>query len=74
MVKILRLLRVIKVMKKNKLIFKIQRYLRVSAAITRMIQGLLTAVMVTHLFACFWFLAAKLNNLGPETWVWRLGL
>jgi len=72
--KLLKLLKIIKVLKKNKSIFKIFRILTPSPAITRMVQGLFSAILATHLFACFWFLAAKLNNLGPETWVWRLGI
>lgn len=35
---------------------------------------MITAVLVTHVFACFWYLCANLEDLGPETWVARKGL
>lgn len=44
------------------------------AAILRMIQGLISAVLVTHIFACFWFLCAKFEDLGPMTWVYSKDL
>jgi len=74
MVKMLRLLRVFKALGKNKFAHQIKRTLRISSAIQRLITGILTAILATHLFACFWFLCAKLNDLGPETWVWRVGI
>lgn len=35
---------------------------------------MVTAVLLTHIFACFWFLTAKFNNFSDDTWVARLGL
>ena len=29
------------------------------------------AVVITHLFACFWFLTAKFDDFNPNTWVVR---
>jgi hypothetical protein len=71
MIKIFRLLRVIKLARKNKYIARFTRKFKMNAAISRAIQGLVSAIMVTHIFACFWFMAAKVNNLGKDTWVWR---
>ena len=39
-----------------------------------MIQGMITAVLLTHIFACFWFLTAKFNNFSDDTWVARIGI
>jgi hypothetical protein len=64
MIKILRLLRVIKLAKKNKYFSRITRKFKMNAAISRAIQGLVSAILVTHIFACLWFMSAKLNNLG----------
>jgi hypothetical protein len=30
--------------------------------------------MITHVFACLWFLTSKFNDFHPDTWVARLGL
>ena len=35
-----------------------------NAAIMRLVQGVVTAVMVTHIFACVWFLSAKIIDFG----------
>lgn len=48
--------------------------LKLSSAITRMIYAVATGLLLTHVFACFWFLAAKFDNFGPESWVSRKGL
>ena len=39
-----------------------------------MIQGMITAVLLTHIFACFWYLTAKFDNFQDDTWVARLGI
>lgn len=45
-----------------------------NAAISRMIFTLVFAFFSVHLISCFWFLAAKFDDLNPDTWVARLGL
>ena len=74
MAKIVRLFKFVKLAKKSKFIQRIARALKMNAAILRMIQGMVTAVGVTHIFACFWFLTAKFQDLGPGTWVYRLDI
>ena len=32
------------------------------------------ALFFAHLVACFWFLFAKLNDFGPDTWVAKRGI
>ena len=39
-----------------------------------MVQGMLATVIITHLFACFWFLTSKINDYDPDTWVYRMKL
>lgn len=36
-----------------------------------MITGIIVTLVVTHLFACFWFLTAKIMEYDPDTWVYR---
>ena len=45
-----------------------------NAAIVRMITGMLTSILMTHLFACFFFLSAKFDDFSPDTWVYKLNL
>ena len=40
----------------------------------RMVQGVCTALLFTHIFACIWFLSAKFDEFGEDTWVTRKGL
>jgi hypothetical protein len=48
--------------------------LKMNAAIVRMIQGMVSALVITHIFACFFFLTSKIDEFSPSTWVWRKGL
>ena len=74
MTKLMRLFKVIKSAKRIKWVQKILKSIKVNSAIQRMIQGMITPVLLTHIFACFWFLTAKFHNFSDETWVARLGL
>ena len=74
MVRILRIIKIIKVAKKSKILQKLTRAFKMKAAMLRMIQGLISAVLITHIFACFWFLCAKFEDLGPNTWVYSKGI
>ena len=33
---------------------------------------MIVTLLLSHLVSCFWYLLAKLDDLGPETWVYRL--
>jgi hypothetical protein len=74
MIRILRVVKLLKIVRKNKILQRVARALKMKAAIMRMVQGLISAVLVTHIFACFWYLCAKFDNLGPDTWVYHKGL
>ena len=74
MTKLLRLLRMLKTAKKNKYMRKIFQFLNTTPAISRQIRFSFTAILLTHIFACFWFLSAKFMNFHPDTWVYREGL
>ena len=43
-------------------------------AISRLISFILAALILTHVFACLWFLTAKFAEFSPDTWVTRKGL
>jgi hypothetical protein len=75
-----RFLKIMKVLKSIKILHHYRWYqrtmnrLKMNGGIVRMIQGCIATVVITHLFACFWFLTAKVSDFGPETWVARKGL
>jgi len=70
----MRLVKILKAAKKIKLVQKCLKSIKVNSAITRMIQGMITALLLTHVFACFWFLTAKFYNFSDDTWVSRIGI
>ena len=74
MTKLLRLLRILKTAKKSKFLTKFLKSMNTNAAISRQIKFSITAILLTHIFACFWFLTAKFDNFHPDTWVFREGL
>lgn len=74
MTKLMRLMKMLKAVKKIGWIKKILNSVKVNSAIQRMIQGMVTAVLLTHIFACFWFLTAKFKNFSDDTWVARIGI
>src|SRR5688572_27219034 len=48
--------------------------IKLNAGVSRMIFTLVFAFFSVHLISCFWFMTAKYDDLGPETWVARRGL
>jgi hypothetical protein len=48
--------------------------LKMNGGLVRMIQGVIATIAITHLFACFWFLTAKIDDFIPDTWVVRMGI
>lgn len=74
MTKLIRLVKLLKSFSqsKNGTIQKISKALKsmtMNQAIVRMIQGMITAVLLTHIFACFWYLTAKFADFAEGTWV-----
>jgi len=61
-------------MKYSKSVFNFFNNLRMNAGIQRMLSVAATVFLMVHLMSCLWFLAAKMEDFGPGTWVARLGL
>eukprot|EP00347_Sterkiella_histriomuscorum_P022619 403337800 len=72
MLRIIKILKQIKFLRDSKIFNSIVKRLKMNAAILRMIQGMAGSVLLTHIFACFWFLSAKFDDFDPETWVYRM--
>jgi hypothetical protein len=74
MIRVFRILKMIKISQNFKALQKLKKMVKLNAAIMRMVQGIFTALLFTHIFACIWFLSAKFNEFSEETWVARRGL
>lgn len=74
MIRIFRIVKVLKISKNFKLLQKLKKKIKLNAAIMRMVQGVFTAVLFTHIFACIWFMSAKFSDFNEETWVYRKDL
>jgi len=72
--KIMKVLNQIKILHDYKWYVKFMNKLKMNGGIVRMIQGCIATVVITHLFACFWFLTAKIDDFNPDTWVAREGI
>lgn len=50
---------------------KLQELFSVKSSVLRIFRSYLTIAICVHIFACFWYLSAKLYDFGPTTWVTR---
>jgi len=50
-----------------------QDCLQVNSRLFKMLRFLLYVLVSVHISACFWYITARLDEFGPETWVHRLG-
>ena len=71
--KVSRLLKMLVHYKNFELADKFQSCFSLKNSIMRLIKSLLTIAVCLHIFACFWFFSAKIDQFGPDTWVSRYG-
>lgn len=74
LLRILRLFKIVKILNSSVAIQKFMDRIKMNAGVGRMIAVLIFAFFCVHLISCFWFLAAKLSDFEPNTWVARLGV
>jgi hypothetical protein len=72
--KIMKVLRQIKILNNHRWFQRLMNKLKMNGGILRMITGIIGTIVLTHLFACFWYLTAKVNDYEPDTWVYRKNL
>lgn len=48
---------------------KFQEALNIKSSMLRLIKTLITILISVHIFSCFWYLMAKLEDFSPSTWV-----
>lgn len=73
-VRVFKIISSLKVIKESKLYDKVMKNFTNNKAVIRMMQGLAACLVVTHIFACFWFMASKFSDFDPDTWVYRRNL
>eukprot|EP00347_Sterkiella_histriomuscorum_P001398 403372187 len=72
--KIMKILEAMTFLEENRKYKKFMNLLKMNSAIVRLVQGMISALILTHLFGCFWFLSSKFNDHDPDTWIARLKL
>lgn len=73
LVRITRVLKTFSDLNKSEWVEKLQEMIKIKHSIVRLMSSFITVMVCLHIIACFWYFAAKLNNLGPNTWVYRHG-
>ena len=74
LLRILRLIKLVKILRYNATFNKFTEKLKVNAGVTRMIVTLVVSMFCVHLISCFWFLASKMSDHNPKTWVANRGI
>lgn len=69
LLRILRVVKLIKITKYNSLFGNFIERLKIKPGQSRVIVMFCSGFLGTHLMACFWFLCAKMNDFGADTWV-----
>jgi CRP-like cAMP-binding protein len=73
LVRISRVIKAFSEVNQSEWVEKLQEMIRIKASIMRLLTSFLTVLVCLHIMACFWYFAAKLNDIGPDTWVFRFG-
>lgn len=71
LLRVFRLVKLTRVFKSNSLFRKIMNTLKMNNGIVRLLRFAVTIIILVHVTGCFWFFLAKLDDLGPDTWVAR---
>ena len=69
MVRILRMLKMLRIFRKQSSLSQWMSNMNISVAMIRMLNVLALQIIMVHLMACFWFLAASFEDNLYDTWV-----
>ena len=69
MLRIFRVVKLVKITKYNKLLARVLESLKLEGSRGRILKILVISLFTTHLFACFFWLAAALKEFSDDTWV-----
>jgi hyperpolarization activated cyclic nucleotide-gated potassium channel 1 len=73
LVRILRLSKLSQVYKGNPFYEEMQDWFDVNGKFLRFIKFAVQVILFIHFFACFFYFAARIENLSPDTWIYKLG-
>lgn len=73
MLRILRIIKVLKLFKYSNLIFKIIGKLNFKATESRILVIVMGAMFLVHIFACVFYLTARMKDFSADTWVVNRG-
>lgn len=74
LVKMFKMFRMFKMVKESGKIYRfLNQVLKLKANYERLFYFVLLMMLFCHIMACMWYFIAKLDDLGPETWVVRYG-
>jgi hypothetical protein len=71
LLRILRLFKLLRLLKSNKTLKKVFDLISMNVGIVKMVTVTISVFFLIHLIGCMWFLFAKLDDFGPDTWVVR---
>ena len=63
--------KLLRLLKSNKTLKKVFDLINMNVGIVKMVSVTISVFFLIHLIGCMWFLVAKLDDFGPDTWVVR---
>jgi roadblock/LC7 domain-containing protein len=72
LLRIFRLFKIMKLLRYSVSLQRIMEKIKMNAAASRMILITFLGIFFVHLVSCFWYFAAKMDDFGPDTWIFRL--
>jgi hyperpolarization activated cyclic nucleotide-gated potassium channel 1 len=72
--KLFRVVRIIKAFRHYRqtgCVERIQDFLQINSRLYKLIKFLLSVFVCVHVFGCFWYFSARLEDFSPDTWVVR---
>ena len=73
LLRISKLLKTSKNLTKNSFFIKVQDYLNIKHSRVRFLYSVTNILIFIHMISCLWTFTAKIDNCGPDTWIYRLG-
>lgn len=72
--RIVRLVKTVKVLRDSKQMRKITEFFNLTSGVQGLIKIFLTVFLLNHITSCLWFMIAKFEDFGPDSWVARQGI
>jgi hyperpolarization activated cyclic nucleotide-gated potassium channel 1 len=73
LVRILRITKLSRIYKGSPIYEKLEDWLDINGRFLKLSKFLLSIALIVHFLACFFFFAAKMEGMSPDTWVYKMG-